>query len=152
LVVIVKENPNVTMSVLILLIKLGFENIFTILWPTGQKKNSGLIDSIDNALYSLTYNFADAKSNNSVPGHVRFRFNALNFIYEFIKCDIVRNTLENNNDYSNLFLFKLNQLLVENDIVSNMNCFYDTNKSNTNQLNKKLPSSFSIKVCFSFFV
>jgi hypothetical protein len=151
LVLIVNENLNVTMSSLIILIKLGFENIFTILWPSGSKKgvNSSLLDPIDNALFTLSYNFADTKSNNSVPGHVQFRFNALNFLYEFIKCDVVRNTLENNNDYSNILLFKLNQLLVENDIVSNMTCFYDSNKSNTNQLSKKLPSSFSIKVCFS---
>ena len=101
------------MNALILLIKLEFENIFTILWQKTekQKKNSGVIESIDNALFSLTYNFADEKSNNSVSDHVGLRFNALNFIYEFIKFDIVRHTLENNDDYSNVFLFKLNQLL-----------------------------------------
>ena len=130
-------------SALIIILRLGFKNIIDI-WPIDSTKNPSLslLKPIDYALNTLCCDINVERS--SIPNEVQIRLNGLNFIYEFMKYDIVRNALENNKDYSIMFLFRMNQFLVENDFISFMTKF------DANELKQMPAPNFSIKVFFQF--
>ena len=108
------SNPNLTLNSLIIVIKLNIDNMFSMIWPTkiaqtGCKSNDlgnvKIFDSIDLALFILCndstehgpkHSNVSAKERTlSKPNElVTEKINALNFLYEFLKCQKVRQILE----------------------------------------------------------
>jgi hypothetical protein len=52
------------------------------------------------------------------------KMNALNFLYEFLSSEIVRQLLEKSDDHLNILLLKLNQIVIENSGSSSNSKFY----------------------------
>ncbi|RMZ95082.1 hypothetical protein BpHYR1_022135 [Brachionus plicatilis] len=107
LISIIKENTNgLVLLSLIILIKLEYSDLFAIVLPIKQKTNS-IYEPIDCAMSALNELNINKKMNSSLQ-----RLNALNFLYEFVKCEPVKCLLEGNEDYIDVLMFRLNQLLV----------------------------------------
>jgi hypothetical protein len=178
LTLIIRENnPNLILNSLIILLKLHFDNnLFMILWPTNsnakttgaQQHTSKSNDSTGRSSANRIFEPIDLAmrilcQQESLQKRLTCKFNALNFLTEFVACESVLKALENDDDYSNVFLFKLNELLTENDLSD----AHDNQESEnaalkasrrkraqynekTSRFSHKLPSTYSIKVKLIF--
>ena len=73
-----------------ILIKLEYEDLFSIVLPINIKSNSySIYEPIDCAMGALNDININKKINSSLQ-----KSNAINFLYEFVKCDPVRSLLE----------------------------------------------------------
>lgn len=171
--IIRENNPNLILNSLIILLKLHFDNnLFMILWPNNAKQTKGnepvtgsrnssnrIFEPIDLAMRILC-------QQESLHKRLACKFNALNFLTEFVACESVLKSLENDDDYSNIFLFKLNELLIENDLIAHLGHGEESESASkaamrrkraqynekTSRFSHKLPSTYSIKVRVGFLI
>ena len=111
-------NPNLTLNSLIIVIKLNIDNMFSVIWSiksattatTAAKSANDMVgtvkifDSIDLALLILCNEPIHSQTNSATNAQdkaaqksselVTEKINALNFLYEFLKCQPVRQILE----------------------------------------------------------
>jgi hypothetical protein len=167
-----QDNGQVLNS-LIINVKVCFENMFLIQWPTSSLNNiktssikkistlrnsnnsnsnnkhiksnstsAQIIDSLNLATRVLS--MPDWKLNQSGNN-----FNAINFINEMIKRPEAKEALESNEDYLNVFLFKLNQLVTLQKITTDLT--EDNNEKTTSKCADQLPTSLITKVKYKNF-
>ena len=116
-------NPSLIMNALIVLMKLRIENMFSIIWPpavnkqSNQRNNAKMFDSINMALDILGHHehahhhhhhhhhvmlmqrtnkahMLSSAAPQSSHSQLAYKLNALNFLDEFVKYDVVRGALE----------------------------------------------------------
>ncbi|CAF0703798.1 unnamed protein product, partial [Brachionus calyciflorus] len=110
LISIIKDNTNgLVLLSLMILIKLEYSDLFSIVLPVKLKSNSdSTYEPIDCAMGALN----DVKNQKKINSSLQ-KSNAINFLYEFVKCEPVRILLERNEGYTDVLLFRLNQFLAQ---------------------------------------
>jgi hypothetical protein len=104
------QNPNLTLTSLIIFNKLNINNMFSVLWPakktttskskaTNELENYKIFDSIDLALTVLCNDYSNGSSRNDKatdkPNElINEKINALNFLHDFLTCETIRILLE----------------------------------------------------------
>lgn len=129
------------------MLKFRYEDFFTVIWPISslQSKSKAPVASssrtdqfepFDLAMSELCDTTSSLSNNPNLDkkqmhaNKYLLISNSINFLYEACKCDPVRRLLERHENYTNLFLIKLNQFLIENKLADSI----------------KLPLSISTKI------
>jgi hypothetical protein len=95
-----KTDGNLVINALIILIKLKYEKILSMLWPVNFKNfdqsKLKMFEPFDYAMEVLTDTSASSSSSSSKSNshEFLFKFNAAEFLYEFIRYDEVKKFLE----------------------------------------------------------
>ena len=100
------ENVNLIMNSMVILIKLRYENLFTVLWPasssstangnssTVNKKTTNQLTFCIKDMFSTIDMALHLNGNDMITNSFCYKFNALNFLNEMVKCKVVRQALE----------------------------------------------------------